>query len=141
MLDSNMRIKALYISDKYCEQLSAQSCDCDKLLIETDDSSYVITHQRKEDDGYIEIKSAGELNLSEFTYAVELGSQEYELDKIKYLDNRRVDGIRFRSKKSFLFIFALEDNLTVTLTTYDLFEEIETEIPLEEDEPQLRLKS
>lgn len=52
-----------------------------------------------------------------------------------------VDGIRFRSEKMFLFIFSLEHNLVLTLSTYDLFDESDTDFPSEEDAPLLQIKN
>ena len=141
MFKNNMRIDELYISDKFCDQVTRQSCDCEEILIKSGDSFYLVSHQFKDDDGYIEIKSIDDFNLKDFAYKVQLGDATYKFDKIQTFDNGDIDGIRFRSENVFMFIFALEYNLVLTLSTYDLFDEMETELPLEEDEPLLQIKN
>ena len=140
MFTNNMRIDELYISDKFCDQVTRQSCDCEEILIKSGESSYLISHRSEDGEGYIEIKSTDNFNLKDFTYKVHLGDATYKFDKIQTLDNGYIDGIRFRSEKSFLFVFSLEDNLVLTQTTHDLFDEIDVELPLEEDEPLLQIK-
>ena len=140
MFANNMRIDELYISDKFCDQVTRQSCDCEEILLKSGESSYLISHRIKDGDGYIEIKSTDDFNLEDFTYKVHLGEATYKFDKIQTLDNGLIDGIRFRSEKSFLFVFALEYNLVLTQTTYDLFDEIDTDFPSEEDEPLLQIR-
>ena len=140
MFKNNMRIDELYISDKFCDQVTRQSCDCEEILIKSGDSFYLVSHQFKDDDGYIEIKCVDGFNHDDFTYMVKLPDDIFCFDRIQNTDKGLIDGIRFRSEKSFLFIFALEDNLVLTQATYDLFDEIETELPSEEDEPLLQIK-
>ena len=140
MFKNNMRIDELYISDKGFDMVTAQSCDCEKILLKSGESSYLISHRSKDGDGYIEIKSIDDFDLKDFTYKVHLGDAAYKFDKIQVLDNGHIDGIRFRSENVFIFIFALEYNLVLTLSTYDLFDEIDTDLPSEEDEPLLQIR-
>ena len=140
MFTNNMRIDELYISDKGFDMVTAQSCDCEKISLKSGESSYLISHRIKDGDGYIEIKSIDGFNIEDFAYKVHLGEATYKFDKIQTLDNGLIDGIRFRSEKSFLFVFALEYNLVLTQTTYDLFDEIDTDFPSEEDEPLLQIR-
>ena len=141
MLKNNMRIDGICISDKFCDLVTAQSCDCKEILLKSGDLSYLISHRVEGDEGYIEIKCEDDFNSENFTYAVDLTDLEFYFDRIQALDSGRIEGVRFRSKKMFLFIFALEYNLVLTQTTYDLFDETETDIPGEKDEPLLRIKS
>ena len=140
MFKNNMRMDELYISDKGFDMVTAQSCDCEEILLKSGESSYLISHRSKDGDGYIEIKSIDDFNLKDFTYKVYLGDATYKVDKIQTLDNGYIDGIRLRSENVFMFIFALEYNLVLTQTTYDLFDEIDTDLPSKEDEPLLRIK-
>ena len=140
MFKNNMRIDELYISDKGFDMVTAQSCDCEEFLIKSGDSFYLVSHQFKDDDGYIEIKSIDDFNLKDFTYKAHLGYATYKFDKIQTFDNGDIDGIRFRSENVFMFIFALEYNLVLTLSTCDLFDESDTDLPSQEDEPLLQIK-
>ena len=140
MLKNNMRIDELYISDKGFDMVTAQSCDCEEILLKSGESSYLISHRIKDGDGYIEIKSIDDFNLKDFTYKVHFGDATYKFDKIQTLDNGHIDGIRFCFEKMFLFIFSLEHNLVLTLSTCDLFDESDTDLPSQEDEPLLQIK-
>ena len=140
MLKNDMIVDELYISDNFFDMVTAQSCDCEEILIKSGNLSYLISHRIKDGDGYIEIKSTDDFNLEDFTYKVHLGEATYKFDKIQTLDNGRIDGIRFRSENVFMFIFALEYNLVLTLSTCDLFDESDTDLPSQEDEPLLQIK-
>ena len=140
MLKNDMIVDALYISDKFFDMVTAQSCDCEEILIKSADAFYLVSHRFKNDDGYIEIKCVDDFNPKDFAYTVQLGDATFKFEKILTLDNGCIDGIRFRSEKSFLFIFALEDDLVLTQTNYNLFSETDTDIPTENDEPILRIK-
>ena len=140
MLKNDMIVDALYISDKFFDMVTAQSCDCEEILIKSADAFYLVSHRFKNDDGYIEIKCVDDFNPEDFAYTVQFGDATFKFEETLTLDNGCIDGIRFRSKKSFLFIFALEDNLVLTQTNYNLFSETDTDIPAENDEPILRIK-
>ena len=140
MLKNDMIVDALYISDKFFDMVTAQSCDCEEILIKSADAFYLVSHRFKNDDGYIEIKCVDDFNPEDFAYTVQFGDATFKFEETLTLDNGRIDGIRFRSEKSFLFIFALEDNLVLTQTNYNLFSETDTDIPTENDEPILRIK-
>ena len=140
MFKNNMRIDELYISDKFCDQVTCQSCDCEEILIKSGDSFYLVSHRFEDDDGYIEIKCVDGFNNNDFTYTVKLPDDIFYFDRIQNTDKGLVDGIRFRSGKMFLFIFSLEHNLVLTQTTCDLFDESDTDLPSEEDEPLLQIK-
>ena len=140
MLKNDMIIDGLYVSDKGFDMVTAQSCDCEKILIKSGELSYLISHRSEDGEGYIEIKCVDDFEPKDFPYVVQFGDVAFNFERAQTLDNGYVDGIRFRSEKSFLFIFALEDNLVLTQATYDLFDEIETELPSEEDEPLLQIK-
>jgi hypothetical protein len=43
-----------------------------------------------------------------------------------------IEGIRFVADGVFLFIFALENNLVMTMSKYDIFEELEMDFPEQE---------
>ena len=141
MFKNNMRIDELYISDRFYDQVTCQSCDCKEILIKSGDSFYLVSHQLKDDDGYIEIKRVDGFYNNDFTYMVKFPDDNFYFDRIQNTDKGLIDGIRFRSGKSYLFVFALEDNLVLTKTNYDLFDESDTAIPSEEDEPLLQIKN
>ena len=140
MFKKNMRIDELYISDKFCDQVTRQSCDCEEILIKSGDLFYLVSHRFKDDDGYIEIKCVDAFNNNDFAYMVKLTDNNFCFDRIQNTDKGLVEGIRFRSEKMFLFIFSLEHNLVLTLSTCDLFDESDTDLPSQEDEPLLQIK-
>lgn len=65
----------------------------------------------------------------------------YVSDRVLRRDDGSIDRIRFCAEGVFLFVWASDYNLIVTVTTYDPFEEIETEIPDAKDEPTLSVVS
>ncbi|MBQ3013610.1 MAG: hypothetical protein IJD75_00535, partial [Clostridia bacterium] len=135
--DFNMRIDEIYISARFCELVTAQSCDCKEILLKSGGLFYLISHRLRDEGGYIEIKRTDGFHSEDFTYTVDFGGQSFYFDKALTLENGCIDGIRFRSEQMFLFIFALEHNLVLTQTAYDLFGEAAADIPFEGDEPML----
>jgi hypothetical protein len=140
MLKNDMRIDEIYISNKLCDLVTHQSCDCKEILIKTGDLFYLVSHQFKDDDGYIKIKCVDGFDPENFTHVVKLAEEDFYFDKIQNGDTGYIAGIRFRSENLFLFIFSLEYNLVLTQTTYDLFNEIQMDIPQENDEPLLQIE-
>ena len=55
------------------------------------------------------------------------------------VENGMIDGIRFTGDEAFMFVFALENNLVLTMSKLDLFGEIEMDYP--EKEAKLIIKS
>ena len=55
-----------------------------------------------------------------------------------YLENGMIDGIRFAAEDVFLLVFALENNLVITMSKLDLLEDIEMDYP--EQEAKLIIK-
>ena len=90
------------------------------------------THHPAGEDGYIEINSADHIDGTQYPYRVLLETERFRFDKAITHQDGTVDGIRFRADDRFLFIFADEYHLVLTISKYDLFEETETEIPEEE---------
>ena len=140
MLKNDMILDELYISDKFFDMVTAQSCDCEEFLIKSGELSCLLSHRTKDGEGYIEIKRVDDFNDNDFAYIVEFGDKPFKFDKILTLDNGCIDGISFSSEKSFLFIFALEYNLVLTRSNCDLFDETGTDIPCGNDEPLLKIR-
>ena len=140
MFENNMPISELYISDKFCDLVTVQSCDCEEILLKSGELSYLISHRTKDGEGYIEITCADDFSIKDFSHMVEFGDETFKINKILTLDNGYIDGIRFRSENTFLFIFALENNLVLTQSNCDLFDETGTDVPCGNDEPLLRIR-
>ena len=87
---------------------------------------------------YIEINTIANYAQSQFLYEVDISKDNFKFDKFCFLENGLIDGIRFCADGVFLFIFALEHNLVLTKSKYDLFEEIEMILP--ETEAVLKIR-
>ena len=87
---------------------------------------------------YIEINTIANYAQSQFLYEVDISKENFKFEKFCFLENGLIDGIRFCADGVFLFIFALEHNLVLTKSKYDLFEEIEMILP--ETEAVLKIR-
>ena len=72
--------------------------------------------------------------------AADLSEEKFKYDKSLLLGSGRVEGIRFVFRDVHLFIFALEYNLVLTKSKYDLFCEKDTSVLDEENEAKLRIR-
>ncbi len=126
------KIDALYISKRFLERINEQSCDCDEIVIECDGAHVLLTSEAVGEDGRILFKEDISFDKAQYPYEVELENQRFVFDKFCHLENGMIDGIRFAADGVFLFIFALEHNLVLTMSKYDLFCETEMELPEKE---------
>lgn len=131
-------IDKIYISDSFFAMMNEQSCDCDEVLIKSDRFYIRLTSQAVGEDGRLVFQECISFENDQSPYEVELNGQSFRFDKFSYLENGMIEGIRFAAEEVFLFVFALENNLVVTMSKYDLFEEIEMDYP--EQEAKLIIK-
>ena len=116
-------IKNIYISSRECCQYNAQSCDCMELIIETGEKMISAVHREFGEDACIELMEISQYNKEEYKYKLSMCDETYRLERIAYFDNGLIDAIKFKYKDVFLFVFALEDNLVLTKSKYDLLDE------------------
>lgn len=116
-------IKNIYISSRECCQYNAQSCDCMELVIDTGEKMISVVHREFDEDGCIELEEIHELNKEVYRYKMLMHDEQFELERISYFDNGLINAIKFKYKDVFLFVFALEDNLVLTKSKYDLLDE------------------
>ena len=131
-------IDSVHISDKLFEMINGQSCDCSEIVIKNGDRYIKLSSKPLGDDGYIEIDTVTGYAQSQFPYEVDIYKENFKFDKFCLLENGLIDGIRFRADGVFLFVFALEHNLVLTKSKYDLFEEIKMGFPKPEAELKIR---
>ncbi len=118
------KIDALYISDKFIDVVSEQSCDCDELVIKNGDFYIKLTsHAINEEDGYIAFETLEYFNENTYPYEVVLTNTDFVFDRLQFISNNYVEGIRFKYKEEYLFIFALDTNLVITKSKADLFDD------------------
>lgn len=127
-------IDSIYISEKFFEMINEQSCDCDEIVIKNGDKYILLTSHPLGEDEYIEISMVDNFEQSHFPYEVDITKENFKFDKFCFLENRLIEGIRFCAEGVFLFVFALEHNLVLTKSKYDLFEETEMGFPETEEE-------
>ena len=108
--------------------MTSQSCDCDSLVIRSGDKLILLNYYNHEDDGYIEWKSISSFDANSYPYEVELGDNVFGFDRVNYSKAGFVEGVRFSADGVFLFIFGSEHNLILTISKYDLFEDIKMEL-------------
>ena len=116
-------IKNIYISSRECCRYNAQSCDCMELVIDTGEKMISVVHREFGEDGCIELEEIHELNKEVYKYKMLMYDEQFELERISNFDNGLIDAIKFKYKDVFLFVFALEDNLVLTKSKYDLLDE------------------
>ena len=109
-----------------------------EIVIKNGDKYILLTSHTSGEDGYIEINTIANYAQSQFLYEVDISKESFKFDKFCFLENGLIDGIRFCADGVFLFIFALEHNLVLTKSKYDLFEEIEMILP--ETEAVLKIR-
>ncbi len=132
------KVDGIYISDKFFEMMNEQSCDCDEIVIKSGDNYILLSSMPLGEDGYIEVKALDGFDASRFPYEVDISGEYFEFDKLCLHENGLTDGIRFKGGGAFLFVLALEHNLALTMSKYDLFEEMGTVI--QEPEAELKIK-
>ncbi len=129
-LEKNLKnIKLLYISQETFCQVNSQSCDCLEIIVDTGEKLIYFEHNKYMEDGCIEFDELSSFNKEAYKYQVDLSNYTFKLDKIKYHEDGFVEAIRYKCEEVFLFIFASKDNLIITMSKYDLFEEIQMDFP------------
>ena len=125
-------LREIRLSASFCEKVNDQSCDCDSIILSGDQGTAYLTYRSLGENGCIEINPVTPYNELDYPCFVNLEHREFLFDEICYHDNGSVEGIRFRSDDTFLFIFGSEYNLILTISQYDLFETIDMELPKNE---------
>ncbi len=139
LIESFSPIQAIYISKSFCEMMNSQSCDCDSIVIRSGDKFIVLNYRSYNDDGYIEWENLSSFDANAYPYEVDLGDNVFRFDRVSYSDEGFIEGIRFTANDVFLFIFGSEHNLILTMSKYDLFEDIKMAFP--ETEAILKITS
>ena len=125
-------LREIRLSASFCEKINDQSCDCDGIILTGDQRAAYLTYSSLGEDGCVEINPVRSYIDLDYPFFVNLEHREFLLDEMCYHDDGSVEGIRFRSNDTFLFIFGSEYNLILTISKYDLFETIDMELPKNE---------
>ena len=125
-------IDKIYISDSFFAMMNEQSCDCDEVIIKSGKIYVKLTGQAVGEDGKIVFEKSTLFEKDKYPYEVDLNGKGFKFDKLSYLENGMIDGIRFATDEIFLFVFAMEHSLVLTMSKLDLFEKIETDYPEQE---------
>ena len=125
-------IDKIYISDSFFAMMNEQSCDCDEAIIKSGEIYMRLTSQAVGEDEKIVFEECISFEKDKYPYEVDLNGQSFRFDKLSYLENNMIDGIRFVAKEAFLFVFAIENNLVITMSKLDLFEDIKMDYPEQE---------
>ena len=148
MKETNKDIKSLlekidrvHISNTFFAMMNDQSCDCEEIIIKSNDNYVRIRSEAIGEDGHIVFDQCLSIKENDYPYEVCLEGSIFRFDKFSHLENGMIEGIRFVADGVFLFIFALKNNLVVTMSKYDLFEEIEMDFPEQEAEIVIRKRS
>ena len=132
------KIDKICISNSFFAMMNEQSCDCDEVIIKSGEFYVNLTSQAVGEDGKIVFEKCTTFEKAKYPNEVDLNGQSFRFDKFSYLENGMIDGIRFAAEDVFLFVFALENNLVITMSKLDLLEDIEMEYP--EQEAKLIIK-
>ena len=128
MIDSNLKknitqIKNIYISNCDYWHITPQSCDCQRIIVDTGEKFILFKHQMLEDTGCIIFDQVEAFDKNEFIYKVDFGKEQYTYNETACFDNGFIDGIKFVCDGMYLFIFASEYNLILLKTVNDMFDE------------------
>ncbi len=129
LIESFSPIQAIYISKSFFEMMNPQSCDCDSLVIRSGDKFILLNYCSHDDNGYIEWENLSSFDANAYPYEVDLGDNVFRFDRVNYSNEGFVEGVRFTANDVFLFIFGSEHNLILTMSKYDLFEDIKMDFP------------
>ena len=121
LLEQLSPIQAIYISKSFCELMNTQSCDCDSIIVKSNNHFLHITYHPCDEDGYIVWKPLTCFNAEEYPYEVHLEDNLFIFDRINYTDNNLVEGICFSANDIYLFMFGSDDCLILTMSKLDLF--------------------
>ena len=122
-------LREIRLSASFCEKVNDQSCDCDGIILTDDQGAAYLTYRSLGEDGCVEINPVRSYIDLDYPFFVNLEHREFQLDEICYYDDGSIEGIRFRSDDTFLFVFGSEYNLILTISKYDLFETIDMDFP------------
>ena len=123
------KVDNIFISNAFFAMMNDQSCDCDEIIIKSNGNYIRLISEVVGEDGYIVLKCETSHDNNKYTYEVDLNGLIFTFDKCIYLTNGVIEGLRFTSDGVFLFIFASEHNLVLTMSKLDLFEEIDMHYP------------
>lgn len=130
-------LQEVRLSASFCEKVNDQSCDCDSIILSGDQGTAYLTYHTFDEDSYIEINSVKSYNDLDYPFFVDLENRKFRFDEMCFYDDGSVEGIRFCADDTFLFVFASEYSLILTMSKYDLFESISMDFP--EKEASLRM--
>lgn len=139
LIENFSPIDAIYLSKSFCEMMNSQSCDCDSIVIKSSDKFILLNYFSRDDDGYIEWENLFSFDADAYPYEVNLSNNVFKFDRVSYSEEGFVEGVRFTANDVFLFIFGYKHNLILTMSKYDLFEDIKMEFP--ETEAILKISS
>ncbi|MBQ4511222.1 MAG: hypothetical protein II984_10895 [Clostridia bacterium] len=117
------QIDEIYISNRFFNLVTHQSCDCDEIIIKNGEKLSYLTIQNDKNEWYIDIQKINEIDHSQYIHKLDLSNEKFIYDKTLYHNSGRIDGIKFHYKNIYLFIFDLEYNLVITKSQCDLFDE------------------
>jgi hypothetical protein len=129
LIENFSPIDAIYLSKSFCEMMTSQSCDCDSIVIKSGDKYILLNYFNRDDDGYIEWDNLPSFDTDTYPYEINLSNNVFKFDRVSYSENGFVEGVRFTADDVFLFIFGSEHNLILTMSKYDLFEDIKMDLP------------
>lgn len=116
-------IKDIYISSEGFWHITCQSCDCQKIIVDTGEKLFLFKYQKFEDAGCITFDEISDFDKKEFIYKVDLENEKYKYSEISYFDNGFVNAVKFVGENVYLFIFSSEYNLILTKSKDDMFDE------------------
>jgi len=117
-------IRFLYVSVDELLEANNQGCECYGAIIDTGENLIYIEQNEYMQGGCIEFDKISGYNKEIHKYKVDLSQEAFKLDKIKYYENGFVEAIKYKCGDMFLFIVALKNSLRITMSKYNLFEEI-----------------
>ncbi len=115
-------IKNMYISSCDYWHITSQSCDCQKIIVDTGDRLILFKHTKFEDTGCITFDEISDFDKEEFIYKVDFDDETFKFNGVEHLDNGFIDGIEFVND-AFLYIFSSEYNLILSKSKYSMFDD------------------
>ncbi len=121
-------IQGIYVSKEDFLQINFQSCDCSALIFDFGGTLKTFRHERCKGRGCMAVEDVDDFDRTRFSIGVDLTDTRFVFDGTLLNEYGLLDGVRFRFEDTYLFLFADENNLILTKSRCDLFDDSAAEV-------------
>ena len=117
----------LFLNNDSFWKVNSQSCDCDSALIKMKDCDALIYLECE--DGVLVLKEVQSFDLDTFNLKHTPPEDTHISFVSAQFNEKGIEGLKFKYGDRYIFFFAEEDWLIITISRCDIFEEDDTPIP------------